>query len=78
MEENWRWWKKNPFSRYSRNPFLKRMEEKEKDKRGKIKEWDEEVDEKDRWRLEEDRKYLEELGDENQDMGDLRDPYDEL
>jgi len=78
MEENWRWWKKNPFSRYSRNPFLKRMEEKEKDKGGKIKEWDEEVDEKDRWRLEEDRKYLEELGDENQDMGDLRDPYDEL
>jgi len=78
MEENWRWWKKNPFSRYSRNPFLKRMEEKEKDKGGKIKEWDEEVDKKDRWRLEEDRKYLEELGDENQDMGDLRDPYDEL
>ena len=54
------------------------MEEKEKDKGGKIKEWDEEVDKKDRWRLEEDRKYLEELGDENQDMGDLRDPYDEL
>jgi len=78
MEENWRWWKKNPFSRYSRNPFLKSMEEKEEDKGGKIKKWDEEVDEKDRWKLEEDRKYLEELGDENQDMGDLRDPYDEL
>jgi len=47
MEENWRWWKKNPFSRYSRNPFLKSMEEKEEDKGGKIKKWDEEVDEKD-------------------------------
>jgi len=28
--------------------------------------------------MEEDRKYLEQLGDENQDMGDLRDPYNEL
>jgi len=27
MEENWRQWKKNLFSKYSRNPFLKRMEE---------------------------------------------------
>jgi len=26
----------------------------------------------------EDRKYLEELGDENFDMGNLRDPYNEL
>ena len=26
----------------------------------------------------ESRKYLEELKDENQDMGDLRDPYNEL
>jgi len=78
MEENWRWWKKNLFSRYSRNPFLKRIEEKEEYKGGKIEEWDKEEDEKDRWRLEEDRKYLEELGDENQDMGNLRDPYDEL
>ena len=65
MEENWRQWKKNPFSRYSRNLFLKRMEEKEEDKGGKIKKWDEEVDKEDRWRLEEDRKYLEELGDKN-------------
>ena len=76
--EYWRRWKKNPFSRYSRNPFLKRMEEKEEDKGRKIKEWDEEVDEEDQWRLEEDRKYLEELEDENQDMEDLRNPYDEL
>jgi len=39
IEENWRWWKRNPFSRYNRNPFLKRMEEeKDKYKRGKIKE----------------------------------------
>jgi len=78
MEENWRWWKKNPFSRYSRNPFLKRMEEKKEYKGGKIEEWDKEVDKEDRRRLEEDRKYLEELGDENQDMGDLRDPYNKL
>ena len=40
MEENWRQWKKNLFSRYSRNPFLKRMEEKEEYKGGKIEEWD--------------------------------------
>jgi len=78
MEENWKWWKKNPFSRYNRNPFLKRMEEREEYKGRKIEERDKEVDEEDRRRLEEDRKYLEELGDENQDMGDLRDPYDEL
>jgi len=78
MEENWRWGKKNPFSRYNKNPFLKRMEEKEEYKRGKIEEWEEEEDKEDRQRLKEDRKYLEELGDENQDMGNLRDPYDEL
>jgi len=78
MEENWRWWKKNPFSRYSRNPFLKKMEEKKEHEGGKIKEWNEEEDEEDRRRIEEDRKYLEGLKDENQDMGDLRDPYDEL
>ena len=56
---------------------MKKMEEREEYKGGKIKEWNEEVDEKDRRRLE-DRKYLEELEDENQDMGDLRDLYDEL
>jgi len=43
-----------------------------------IEEWNEEEDEEDRKRLEEDRKYLEELGDEDQDMGNLRDPYEEL
>jgi len=75
MEENWRRWKKNPFFRYNKNPFLKMMEEKEE---YKIEEWDEEEDKEDQWRLEEDRKYLEELGDKNQDMGNLRDPYNEL
>jgi len=29
-------------------------------------------------KIEEDRKYLEELEDENLNIGDLRDPYDEL
>ena len=54
------------------------MEESEEYKGPKIEEWDEEGDEEDRRRLEEDKKYLEELGDENQNMGDLKDPYDEL
>jgi len=79
MEENWRQWKKNLFSRYNKNPFLKKMkEEREEYKGGKIEKWDEEEDEEDRRRLEEDRKYLEELKDENQDMGNLRDPYNKL
>ena len=79
MEENWKRWKRNPFSRYSKNPFLKRMEEKRNEyKGGKTEEWNEEEDEEDQWRIEEDRKYLEQLGDKNQDMGNLRDPYDEL
>jgi len=54
--------------------------EKEKDeyKGGKIKEWNKEEDEEDQWKIEKDRKYLEELGDENFDMGDLRDPYNKL
>jgi len=79
MEENWRKWKRNPFSRYNKNPFLKKMEEEKDEYKGeKIKEWNEEEDKEDRWRIEEDRKYLEELEDENLDMGDLRDPYDEL
>jgi len=48
MEENWKQWKKNPFSRYSRNPFLKRMEEEEHEyKRGMIEEWNKEEDEED-------------------------------
>jgi len=70
MEENWRRWKKNP--------FLKKMEEKKEYEGGKIKEWKEDDDEEDRQRIEEDRKYLEGLKDENQDMGDLRDLYNEL
>ena len=53
-------------------------EEKNEYKGGKIEKWDEEEDEEDQQRIKEDRKYLEELEDENQDMGDLRDPYDEL
>ena len=36
MEENWRQWKKNLFSRYSRNPFLKRMEEEKHEYKGGI------------------------------------------
>jgi len=47
MEENWRQWKRNPFSRYNKNPFLKKIEEREEHKEGKIKEWDEEIDEED-------------------------------
>jgi len=48
MKENWRQWKRNPFSRYSRNMFLKRMEEeKNKYKEGKIEEWNEEEDKED-------------------------------
>ena len=48
IEENWRQWKKNLFFRYSRNLFLKRMEEKEHEyKGGMIKEWNEEEDEED-------------------------------
>jgi len=79
MEENWKQWKKNSFSGYNRNPFLKKMKEEQKEyKEGKIEEWNEEEDEENQQKLEEDRKYLEELGDENQDMGNLRDPYDEL
>ena len=54
------------------------MEEKKEYKGGKIEEWNKEEDKKDRRRIEEDKKYLEELEDENQDMGNLRDPYDEL
>jgi len=78
MEENWRWWKKNPFSRYNKNLFLKKIKEEEEYKGGKIEEWNEEEDEKDWRRVEEDRKYLKGLENENQDMGDLRDPYNKL
>ena len=79
MEENWRQWKKNPFSRYNKNLFLKKIkEEEDKYKGGKIKEWDEEENKEDWQRIKEDRKYLEKLGDENQDMDDLRDPYNEV
>jgi len=57
---------------------LKRIEEKYEYKEEMIKEWNEEKNEEDRQRIEEDRKYLEGLKDENQDMGNLRDPYNEL
>jgi len=53
-------------------------EEWEEYKGGKIEKWNKEEDEKDWQRLEEDKKYLEELGDKDQNMGDLRDPYNKL
>ena len=53
-------------------------EDKHEYKEGMIEEWNEEEDEEDQQRTEEDRKYLEGLEDKNQDIGDLRDPYDEL
>ena len=79
MEKNWRKWKRNLFSRYNKNLFLKKMEEeKDEYKGGKIEEWNEEEEEEDRQRIEENRKYLEKLRDENQNIGDLRDPYNKL
>jgi len=79
IEENWRWWKKNPFSGYNKNPFLKKMEEEQKEyKGGKIEEWNKEEGKEDQWRIKEDRKYLEKLGNENLNMGDIRDLYNEL
>jgi len=55
------------------------MEEEQEEYKGeKMEEWNEDEDEEDRQRIEEDRKYLEELGDENLNMGDLQDPYDKL
>jgi len=79
IEENWRQWKKNLFSRYNRNLFLKKIEEEQKEyKRKKIEEWNKKEDEKDQQRLEENMKYLKELGNENQDMGNLKNPYNEL
>ena len=53
-------------------------EEKHEYKEGMIEEWNEEEDEEDQQRIEEDKKYLEGLEDENQDMGNLRDLYNEL
>ena len=57
-------------------------EEKEEYKGGKVEEWNKNEDNdnnnKDQQRIEEDRKYLEELGNKNLDIGDLRDPYNEL
>jgi len=48
MEANWKWWKRNPFSRYNNNLFLKRMEEEKQEyKGGKIEEWNDEEDEED-------------------------------
>ena len=41
-------WKRNPFSRYNRNLFLKRIEKKkDKYKGGKIEEWNKEKDKED-------------------------------
>jgi len=48
MKENWRKWKRNLFSRYNRNPFLKKIEEeKNEHKGGKIEEWNKKVDKED-------------------------------
>ena len=55
------------------------MEEEQKEyKGGRIKEQNKEENKEDQQRIEKDRKYLEELKDENQDMGDLRDLYNKL
>ena len=43
-----------------------------------VEEWNEEKDEEDRQRIEENKKYLEELKDEKCKIGNLRDPYDKL
>ena len=48
MEEKWRKWKRNLFSRYNRNLFLKGIEEEKNEyKRGKIEEWDKEENKED-------------------------------
>jgi len=48
IEENWRKWKRNLFSRYNRNLFLKGIEEEKNEyKRGKIEEWDKEENKED-------------------------------
>ena len=48
IKENWRKWKRNLFSRYSKNLFLKRIKEKKNKYKGeKIKEWNKKEDEKD-------------------------------
>jgi len=79
MEENWRWWKRNLFSRYNRNPSLKRIEEEKYEyKRGMVEEWNKDKDEENWWRIEENRKYLTELEDENQDISNLKDLYNKL
>ena len=76
IKENWRQWKRNLFSRYRRNLLLKKVEEERRGyKEGVIKE---EEDKKDQQRIEKDRKYLKGLKDEENNMGNLKDPYDEL
>jgi len=48
IEKNWRWWKKNLFSRYNRNLFLKRVEEEKQEYKGRmVEEWNKEEDEED-------------------------------
>ena len=79
MEKNQKQWRRNPFSRYNKKMFLKRIEkEKNEYKEGIIEEQNKKENKEDRQRIKEDRKYLEELEDENLDMDDLRDLYDEL
>ena len=79
MEKNQKQQRRNPFLRYNKNMFLKRIEkEKNEYKKEIIEEWNKKENKEDRQRIKEDRKYLEELEDENLDMDDLRDLYDEL
>jgi len=42
LEENWRRWKRNPFTKVSRNPFLW-IKQQEEDKMGNIGDWDSEL-----------------------------------
>jgi len=56
MKENWKQWKKNPFSRYNRNLFLQKSQD---NKRRRKEEANEEK--KKRRIIEEDQKYLESL-----------------
>ena len=53
-------------------------EEKHEYKGEIIEEQNKEEDKEDQWRIEEDRKFLKELGDKDQNMGNLRDPYNKL
>ena len=42
LEENWRRWKRNPFAKISRNPFLQ-IKQQEEDEMGNIGDWNNEL-----------------------------------